>query len=140
MSPERLTALVPACSPRPSDWYQSAPCFTMGGAAEKVSTLLTTVGKSSKPWVTGKGGRLRGNGCLPSRLLSNEPSSPQMYAPAPRRISPVSWLVFPVSWRVSWPPSCLRNPRPPLLRATAYGLLQVSFAKKGLIFQQKLRL
>ena len=39
---------------------------------------VTTVGRSSKPCVTGNGGRLRGKGCLPSRLFSSEPSSPQI--------------------------------------------------------------
>ena len=50
----------------------------MGGAEASVSTLFTTVGRFSKPWVTGKGGRLRGNGCLPSSEFSSDVSSPQM--------------------------------------------------------------
>ena len=52
--------LVPGWPLRPSERYHAAPRRTIWGTEAKVSTLLTAVGKSSKPCVTGKGGRLRG--------------------------------------------------------------------------------
>ena len=59
----------------------------MSGTLTSVSTLLTTVGLPNSPTSTGKGGLLRGSPRLPSIELKSAVSSPQMYAPAPRRIS-----------------------------------------------------
>ena len=52
-----------------------------------VSTLLITVGFPNRPWVVGKGGFMRGNPRLPSINSNRAVSSPQIYAPAPRRSS-----------------------------------------------------
>src|SRR2546426_877554 len=53
----------------------------------RVSTLFTTVGFPNRPTSTGKGGLLRGSPRNPSIELKIAVSSPQMYAPAPLRIS-----------------------------------------------------
>jgi len=50
----------------------------MAGAITNVSTLLMTVGLLCRPWVTGKGGLLRGSPRLPSSASSSADSSPQM--------------------------------------------------------------
>ena len=52
-----------------------------------VSTLLTIVGLPNSPRSTGNGGLLRGSPRYPSIELKIAVSSPQMYAPAPLRIS-----------------------------------------------------
>ena len=52
-----------------------------------VSTLFTTVGLPNRPTSTGNGGLLRGSPRLPSIDSKSAVSSPQMYAPAPRRSS-----------------------------------------------------
>ena len=52
-----------------------------------VSTLLIAVGFWKTPFSTGNGGFERGSPRKPSIELKIAVSSPQMYAPAPRRIS-----------------------------------------------------
>ena len=53
----------------------------------RVSTLLMTVGLPNTPDCTGNGGLFRGSPRKPSIELKIAVSSPQMYAPPPRRIS-----------------------------------------------------
>ena len=59
----------------------------MSSTLTSVSTLLTTVGLPKRPSTTGNGGLLRGSPRLPSIDSKIAVSSPQMYAPAPLRIS-----------------------------------------------------
>jgi hypothetical protein len=63
----------------------------MDGMFIRVSTLLTIVGWPNRPRTAGKGGFMRGQPRLPSSEFSNEVSSPQMYAPAPRCTVTSSW-------------------------------------------------
>src|SRR5207248_3137721 len=63
------------------------PCKIISGIFTNVSTLLITVGFPNKPTFTGNGGLFRGSPRLPSIELNKAVSSPQMYAPAPRRNS-----------------------------------------------------
>ena len=67
--------------------YASAPTRRISSTLISVSTLLIAVGLPNTPWVTGKGGLFRGSPRLPSSELNSAVSSPQMYAPAPRRSS-----------------------------------------------------
>ncbi len=57
------------------------------GTLTSVSTLLTAVGLPKRPTSTGNGGLLRGSPRPPSIDSKSAVSSPQMYAPAPRRSS-----------------------------------------------------
>ena len=59
----------------------------MIGTLASVITLLITVGLPNSPAIAGSGGFGRTIPRLPSRLSSIAVSSPQMYAPAPRRSS-----------------------------------------------------
>ena len=59
----------------------------MSSTLTSVSTLFTTVGLPNRPTSTGNGGLLRGSPRLPSIDSKIAVSSPQMYAPAPLRIS-----------------------------------------------------
>ena len=65
-----------------------------------VSTLLTIVGLPNSPRSTGNGGLARGSPRNPSIELKIAVSSPQMYAPAPLRISMSNEKSSP---RISWP-------------------------------------
>ncbi len=67
--------------------YARAPRVRIGRTLTSVSTLLATVGLPNRPFSTGNGGLERGSPRRPSMELNRAVSSPQTYAPAPRRIS-----------------------------------------------------
>ena len=85
--PDRQNSLGPVDVGVPICAYASPPIVTMCGMLASVSTLLTTVGLPNSPISTGNGGLLRGSPRLPSIDSKRAVSSPQMYAPAPRRSS-----------------------------------------------------
>ena len=71
----------------PTALNQEAPRVRIGGRLASVSTLLMTVGRPQSPLTAGKGGRGEGMPRLPSIDSIIADSSPQIYAPAPRRNS-----------------------------------------------------
>ena len=77
----RSTASVPIPA------YAGPPIRRISSTLTRVSTLLMTVGLPNTPACTGNGGLLRGSPRKPSIELKIAVSSPQMYAPPPRRIS-----------------------------------------------------
>src|SRR3990172_1083120 len=86
-SPDTQNSLVPGDFAVPSWRYSAAPFRVTYGTLHRVSTLLMTVGLPNNPWVVGKGGLTRGKPRLPSIASNRAVSSPQIYAPAPRRSS-----------------------------------------------------
>ncbi len=78
---------MPAEPSVPARLYSAAPSMRIGSTLSSVSTLLTHGGLPNRPDSTGKGGLLRGSLRRPSIELKSAVSSPQMYAPAPRRSS-----------------------------------------------------
>src|SRR5205823_4276415 len=87
MQPDRQNSRVPVDMPEPAVANAAPPNSTISGTLTSVSTLLTTVGLPNSPDETGNGGLLRGSPRYPSIELNSAVSSPQMYAPAPRRTS-----------------------------------------------------
>src|SRR5579859_2249371 len=85
--PDTQNSRVPADSGVPVAPKAAAPPVRISSTFINVSTLLTSVGLPKRPACTGKGGLLRGSPRLPSIELKSAVSSPQMYAPAPRRTS-----------------------------------------------------
>jgi hypothetical protein len=83
MLPQAEISLVPVDLPIPIFAYALPPSFTIGTTAAIVSTLLTTVGQSHKPFTAGKGGLILGLPLLPSSDSSNAVSSPQISASVP---------------------------------------------------------
>lgn len=85
--PETQNSFGPVEFSVPVAAYASAPIVRMGSTLISVSTLLAAVGLPNSPFSTGNGGLERGSPRKPSIELKRAVSSPQMYAPAPRRIS-----------------------------------------------------
>ena len=85
--PLRQKSRVPVLCAVPVAANAAPPSITIGSTFTSVSTLLTTVGLPNNPCVTGNGGLLRGSPRFPSIDSKIAVSSPQIYAPAPRRIS-----------------------------------------------------
>ena len=85
--PETQKSFVPVDCSVPMAANAAPPSRTMSSTLTSVSTLLTTVGLPNRPDSTGNGGLLRGSPRKPSIELKSAVSSPQMYAPAPRRSS-----------------------------------------------------
>ena len=83
-----------------------------------VSTLLMPVGRPKRPRSTGNGGLFRGSPRLPSIELNSAVSSPQMYAPAPRRISTSKAKPSPIT----------SGPRKPRVRAASTARVSASNA------------
>ena len=97
--PRRRTASGPVEPSVPMRAYAAAPHRRMSGTLASVSTLLTAVGLPNRPTSTGNGGLLRGSPRLPSIDSNSAVSSPQMYAPAPRRSSMSNDQPLPASRR-----------------------------------------
>src|SRR5207237_2106185 len=86
MRPDRQKILGPVLRGGvPIELYQPLPRSMIDGTLASVSTLLITVGRRYRPSTAGNGGRERGMGRRPSRDSSSAVSSPQIYAPAPRK-------------------------------------------------------
>ena len=85
--PERQRSFVPVEPSVPTSANAGPEPSTTSSTLTSVSTLFTTVGFPKRPTSTGNGGLLRGSPRLPSIDSKIAVSSPQMYAPAPRRIS-----------------------------------------------------
>ena len=85
--------------------YAAPPSSTIERRFTSVSTLLIEVGLPKSPPATGNGGLLRGSPRLPSIELKSAVSSPQMYAPAPRRISMSKRRPLPITSSPSSPPA-----------------------------------
>src|SRR5215467_7210323 len=81
--PVRQVILVPPALGTPSAANAAPPSRMIGGTAQNVSTLLSTVGHWNAPTTAGNGGRIRGTPRLPSSDSSSADSSPHSYAPAP---------------------------------------------------------
>src|ERR1700712_1599094 len=70
------------CQPfAPCAAYARPPLIAMYGAHANVSTLLTSVGKSSNPFVSNFGGMLRGSPRRSDIASINALCSPQIYPP-----------------------------------------------------------
>ena len=102
--PERQNRRGPVESGVPILAYSEPPSVSTSSTFTSVSTLLIPVGLPKTPRSTGNGGLLRGSPRLPSIELNSEVSSPQMYAPAPRRSSTSNANPSPIT-------SVPRNPR-----------------------------
>src|SRR5882762_9200552 len=76
--PQAESSLVPVDFPTPIFAYSSPPILMIGTTAARVSTLLTTVGRSQTPLTAGKGGLILGLPRLPSRDSISAVSSPQI--------------------------------------------------------------
>src|SRR5579872_3566952 len=87
MWPHRQKSFVPVEPGVPTEAKASPPLATISITFASVSTLFTMVGLPKRPLRTGNGGLLRGSPRRPSIELNSAVSSPQIYAPAPRRIS-----------------------------------------------------
>ena len=107
--PERQSSFVPVEPSVPMPANDGPDPSTTSSTLTSVSTLLTRVGFPKSPTSTGNGGLLRGSPRLPSIDSKIAVSSPQMYAPAPRRISTSNEKPSPITF----------PPRNPLARASA---------------------
>jgi hypothetical protein len=90
MLPDRQNSFGPVEPSVPIDAKRApppGPSSRIASTLTSVSTLLTAVGLPNSPTSTGNGGLFRGSPRLPSMDSNSAVSSPQMYAPAPRRTS-----------------------------------------------------
>ena len=101
--PVRAKAFVPWLRSVPMERYQAEPRRMMRGTLEKVSTLLSTVGRAHRPCSTVRGGLTRGMPRLPSMEAVRAEPSPQTKAPAPR---------FTWRWKQKSVPRMLSPSRP----------------------------